>query len=614
MQKAQLCLSSSNLISQIISKLLAKSTSENSKTDFSSILEQLLKDDPKAQININTSSLDLLNTFEKIISKQIDDKQKNDSNQNPESATYDLINLIFLIQNNTVFSYQKQTYTSKPLITDQTFNYITELTKKIKTQAYNETQQNNQLNTKKNDEDIKVSKLTNPVSDTQDLQLGIKNEEIISQMTKKAQDETVLNADLQKINSKNINPSQILLIEQNQDSKKQNQQESLPNKPTIQTIKASITTNDIKASFNKADSFNNDKPTVKQNITERSLDQKQQILQQPTLNEKQSQQNSPLQPKQPNTNEVLTQLKPQIQTDKTFVQDNSVNTDLSNTKGHINVPPSTNNSFSQNNSYKDSSYAQENNAQNQNLQTQNENLLQKKFTIDSLPTKTLLAPETQSKLIQTQEFLQNTQDSEKEQKLLLQNTNDSQTQNTIAPFENISFQKISDTQSTNTPKQPYPVNQIIDKIIELQNLKPPVVKSITIQVNPPSLGQIDVKVSINSAKFLTATIHVENQEIFNLINNNLDSLKANISQQGINVSQISLVSSNLGQQNFTQNQNHQNQSLFQFSQSFNQSSNGQNSFNQAFNQQKQQNYVFESNTKQIKRIFRNPNALLDISI
>ncbi|MGC8791379.1 MAG: flagellar hook-length control protein FliK, partial [Desulfurella sp.] len=176
----------------------------------------------------------------------------------------------------------------------------------------------------------------------------------------------------------------------------------------------------------------------------------------------------------------------------------------------------------------------------------------------------------------------------------------------------LSLQKMQDT--PNIPKQAYPINHIIEKIIELQNLRPPVIKTIQIQLNPPSLGHIDVKVSIDSSKNLSASIHVDNQEVFNLVNSNLDTLKTTILQQGINVSQISVTSSNLSQQNFNQNQNQQNQTFSSFNQNFNQSGNSQNSFNQAFSQQKQQNYVFENNTKQIKRIFRKTIALLDISI
>lgn len=625
MQKALLNVSDSNLISQIIDKLLAKSTSENSKDDFSSILEQLLKNSPQSQTKIDINSKKFLSALDELINKQPKNTQVKHLSKNTDSTSSDLLNLLFLIQNNnTVSNFRNQTNTSETQKTfNQTFKDIKELAETIKAQSYSGIQQDTQNYTNtKNIEVAKVSEQINSNSNTQDLQPDITNEKILAQITKKTSDEKIFGAGLQKAILQNNKQPNTQLIEQTQDSKKQNQQESTSNKQAtaIQITKNTIAT-DVQAPSNKTVSFNAELKIDNQTPNEYSLDQKQQIVQQTTMpNEKQNQQNSSFQSKQSYTNDTLSQLKPQTQPTKNSAQESAnVSRDLSNTKEPKAASSNIANSSSQNNNYNDSSNAQENKPQNQNLQNQNANQPQQKFAIDNQTTKTLFTQETQSKQLQTQDTLQSAQELDKSQKLLSQDTNNNLTQNTITQAGIISFQKISDTQNTNAPKQPYPVNQIIEKIIELQNLKPPVIKSITIQVNPPSLGQIDVKVSIDAAKSLTATIHVENQEIFNLVNNNLDSLKANISQQGLNVSQINVVSSsNLGQQNFTQNQNqqNQNQSLFQFSQNFNQSSSGQgqNSFNQAFNQQKQQNYVFESTTKQIKRIFKNPKALLDISI
>lgn len=625
MQKALLNVSDSNLISQIIDKLLAKSTSENSKDDFSSILEQLLKNSPQSQTKIDINSKKFLSALDELINKQPKNTQVKHLSKNTDSTSSDLLNLLFLIQNNnTVSNFRNQTNTSETQKTfNQTFKDIKELAETIKAQSYSGIQQDTQNYTNtKNIEVAKVSEQINSNSNTQDLQPDITNEKILAQITKKTSDERIFGAGLQKAILQNNKQPNTQLIEQTQDSKKQNQQESTSNKQAtaIQITKNTIAT-DVQAPSNKTVSFNAELKIDNQTPNEYSLDQKQQIVQQTTMpNEKQNQQNSSFQSKQSYTNDTLSQLKPQTQPTKNSAQESAnVSRDLSNTKEPKAASSNIANSSSQNNNYNDSSNAQENKPQNQNLQNQNANQPQQKFAIDNQTTKTLFTQETQSKQLQTQDTLQSAQELDKSQKQLSQDTNNNLTQNTITQAGIISFQKISDTQNTNAPKQPYPINQIIEKIIELQNLKPPVIKSITIQVNPPSLGQIDVKVSIDAAKSLTATIHVENQEIFNLVNNNLDSLKANISQQGLNVSQINVVSSsNLGQQNFTQNQNqqNQNQSLFQFSQNFNQSSSGQgqNSFNQAFNQQKQQNYVFESTTKQIKRIFKNPKALLDISI
>ncbi|WP_291490656.1 flagellar hook-length control protein FliK, partial [Desulfurella sp.] len=265
------------------------------------------------------------------------------------------------------------------------------------------------------------------------------------------------------------------------------------------------------------------------------------------------------------------------------------------------------NSASQNKPQSENSQSQ----QNQPQEPQN------KFTIDNKTLKTLFTMQNQPNTTQTQELQQKPLIEEKTLSQIKPDTltnNQNQTQNLFNLQDIPSLQKTQNTLNANVTKQTYPINHIIEKIIELQNLKPPIIKTIQIQLNPPSLGQIDVKVSIDASKTLSASIHVDNQEVLNLLNNNLDTLKTTILQQGINVSQISVTSSNSSQQNLNQNQNQQNQAFSNFNQNFNQSDNGQNSFNQAFNQQKQQNYVFENNTKQIKRIFRKTNALLDISI
>jgi len=626
MQKALLNVKDNNLILQIIDKLLAKSTSENSKTDFNSILEQLLKNNSQSQREIGINPKNFLTTLDELINEQPKITQKNQSSKNTDSLSSDLIYLLFLIQNNNAFSnLQNKENTSETQKTfNQTFKDIKELAEAIKAQSYSGVQQytQNYTNTK-NIEIIKAIEYINSYSNVQDLQPDIVNKVILTQINKKTSDEKIFSGDLRaailqesKQDKKQPNAQ---FIDQTQDNKKQNQQQSTSNKQvTAIWITKNTITNDVQVPSDKAVSFN---AKLKIDNQTSNVDQKRQILQQTTTpNEKQSQQNSSFQSKQSYTNDMLSQLKPQTQPTKNSAQESAnVSRDLLNTKEPKAASSNIANFSSQNNNYNDSSNAQENKPQNQNLQNQSANQPQQKFAIDNQTTNTLFAQGTQSKQLQSQDTLQSAQELDKSQKQLSQDTNNNLTQNTITQADNINFQNISDTQNTNAPKQSTEnlVNQIIEKIIELQNLKPPVIKSITIQVNPPSLGQIDVKVSIDAAKSLTATIHVENQEIFNLVNNNLDSLKSNISQQGLNVAQINVVSSsNLNQQNFTQNQNQQNQSLFQFSQNFNQSSSnqGQNSFNQAFNQQKQQNYVFESNTKQIKRIFKNTKALLDISI
>ncbi|MGC8790335.1 MAG: hypothetical protein ACP5PO_02345, partial [Desulfurella sp.] len=65
MQKAILDTKLNDIIFQIIDKLATKSTSKDLKSDFSSILQELLKTDYEDQTN--TSKEDILNTIEELI-------------------------------------------------------------------------------------------------------------------------------------------------------------------------------------------------------------------------------------------------------------------------------------------------------------------------------------------------------------------------------------------------------------------------------------------------------------------------------------------------------------------------------------------------------------------
>ncbi len=162
---------------------------------------------------------------------------------------------------------------------------------------------------------------------------------------------------------------------------------------------------------------------------------------------------------------------------------------------------------------------------------------------------------------------------------------------------------------------------IIDKILEIKNLNPPVLKTITIQLNPPSLGSLDVKVSIDSNKNLTASINVQNQDLFNSLNNNLDSLKNTLQNHGFNVAQIN-ISSNQNSQNYNQNPQNQQQTFMQFNDNsqFSQNKQGQGTFNQTFNQsfnqskQQDQNYFVPNNTEKINQIYKTTSYLIDIVI
>jgi len=163
------------------------------------------------------------------------------------------------------------------------------------------------------------------------------------------------------------------------------------------------------------------------------------------------------------------------------------------------------------------------------------------------------------------------------------------------------------------------IHTIIEKILDIKSLNPPVLKTITVQLNPPSLGSLDIKVSIDSNKNLTAAINVQNQDLFNTLNNNLDYLKNTLQIHGFNVSQIN-ISSSQSFQDFNQHSNHQQQAFNQFDNSqYTNNKQGQSfshAFNQSSNQQKQQeqHYYFQNHTQKIKHVYKPSEYLIDVII
>ncbi len=83
-----------------------------------------------------------------------------------------------------------------------------------------------------------------------------------------------------------------------------------------------------------------------------------------------------------------------------------------------------------------------------------------------------------------------------------------------------------------------PLDKVIEEIDKIANLKPPITKSITIRLNPPHLGNLHLKVSLDIQKNLTASISVHDKDTYRTIVNHLDSLKDYLATNGIKVQNI----------------------------------------------------------------------------
>ncbi len=83
-----------------------------------------------------------------------------------------------------------------------------------------------------------------------------------------------------------------------------------------------------------------------------------------------------------------------------------------------------------------------------------------------------------------------------------------------------------------------PLDKVIEEIDKITNLKPPVTKSITVKLNPPHLGNLHLKVSLDIQRNLTASIAVHDKDTYKTIVNHLDSLKEYLVTNGIKVQNI----------------------------------------------------------------------------
>ena len=94
----------------------------------------------------------------------------------------------------------------------------------------------------------------------------------------------------------------------------------------------------------------------------------------------------------------------------------------------------------------------------------------------------------------------------------------------------------------NTVSQANNLNPPLDKVIEhidkLLNLRPPLTKSILVKMEPPYIGVIHLKVSIDSQKNLSATLAVHDKDTYKAVITHLNSLKDYLQSNGFRVQNI----------------------------------------------------------------------------
>ncbi len=83
-----------------------------------------------------------------------------------------------------------------------------------------------------------------------------------------------------------------------------------------------------------------------------------------------------------------------------------------------------------------------------------------------------------------------------------------------------------------------PLDRVIEHIDRILSLKPPLTKTIVVKMEPPYIGVVHLKISVDSEKNLSATLAVHDKDTYKTIINHLNSLKDYLQSNGFKVQNI----------------------------------------------------------------------------
>ena len=106
-------------------------------------------------------------------------------------------------------------------------------------------------------------------------------------------------------------------------------------------------------------------------------------------------------------------------------------------------------------------------------------------------------------------------------------------QNPAINKHDVRFSTVSQTSNLSPP-----LDKVIEHIDRILTLKPPMVRTILVKMEPPYIGVIHLKVSVDSQKNLSATLAVHDKDSYKAIINHLNSLKDYLQSNGFKVQNI----------------------------------------------------------------------------
>ena len=128
--------------------------------------------------------------------------------------------------------------------------------------------------------------------------------------------------------------------------------------------------------------------------------------------------------------------------------------------------------------------------------------------------------------------------SSKEVEIL--NTNKSK--DTVESTLNISAHNLSNTHAVDMSAKNvaahYPLDRIIENIDKMMKMKPPFNNTVTIKLEPPHIGVLELRIKMDKDKNISAFITAQDKDVVRLINAHTDGLKTYLNSQGIKVTHI----------------------------------------------------------------------------
>ncbi len=84
----------------------------------------------------------------------------------------------------------------------------------------------------------------------------------------------------------------------------------------------------------------------------------------------------------------------------------------------------------------------------------------------------------------------------------------------------------------------YPMDKIIENIDKMMKMKPPFNNTVTIKLEPPHIGVLELRMKMDKDRNISAFITAQDKDVVRLINTHTDGLKTYLNSQGIKVAHI----------------------------------------------------------------------------